>query len=129
MTEYISEKAKTNVVIDKTKNIPHIKVEMYATFDKSSFLFNNGEIKNKKNSPLNAKILLAPVKKIVDAPSAKIGRERSTLSKFATKINVNNMLNRAIGTIMVLVFIIDFLPIKFATTTVNRKRKIINEIG
>ena len=76
----------------------------------SSFLFSNGEMKNKKNNPLNANMLLAPVKNMVDAPSAKIGRERSTLSKSATNIKVNNMLNREIGTIIVLVFIMDFFP-------------------
>ena len=109
--------------------MPHIKVEEYAIFGISSFLFSNGEMKNKKNNPLNANMLLAPVKNMVDAPSAKIGRERSTLSKSATNIKVNNMLNRAIGTIIVLVFIMDFFPIKFATTKTNKKRKTINEIG
>src|SRR5699024_12293797 len=91
-TEYISKKAKTNAIIDKIRNMPHIKVEEYAIFGISSFLFSNGEMKNKKNNPLNANMLLAPVKNMVDAPSAKIGRERSTLSKSATNTNINNMI-------------------------------------
>ena len=125
----MSEKANTSASIDKIKNIPHINVEEKATFEISSFLSNKGEMKNKKKSPLNAKILLAPVINIVLAPSAKIGRESSILNKLATNTNVNKMLKSATGTTIVFTLIIDFLPIKLATTTTNKNIKIINDIG
>ena len=125
----MSENPNTNAIIDKSKNIPQISVDEKATLGIFSFLSNKGEMKNKKNSPLNAKTLLAPVINIFFAPLAKIGSESSTLNKSATNTNVNRMLKSAIGTIIVLTLLIDLLPIKLATTTMNRNIKIINDIG
>ena len=70
----------------------------------SSFLFNMGDIKYKKNNPLNANILLAPERKMLLAPLANKGRERSILNKSITNIKVNNKLINAIGTIIVSIF-------------------------
>lgn len=70
-----------------------------------------GDIKYKKNNPLNANILLAPERKMLLAPLANKGRERSILNKSITNIKVNNKLINAIGTIIVFVFIIDFYPL------------------
>lgn len=56
------------------------------------------------------------------APLANKGRERSILNKSITNIKVNNKLINAIGTIIVFVFIIDFLPIMLAMTATNKNR-------
>ena len=56
----MSEKANINVAIDNIKNIPQIKTDQKVTFEVSSFLYNIGEMKNRKNKPLKANILLAP---------------------------------------------------------------------
>ena len=87
------------------------------------------EMKNKKKRPLKAKMLLAPERKILSNPLSKIGKERSIRSISATNIKVKRILNKAIGNIIVFVFIIDFLPIIFATTPINKKRNSIKEIG
>ena len=126
---YISEKEKTSVIIDNIKNNPQINIDVKVTFEVSSFLFNKGETKNKKNKPLNANILLAPERNKLLTPLPNIGRERSNFNKSITNIKVNNMLNKAIGTIIVFDLIIDFPPIKFATTPINKNKKIINAIG
>ena len=102
---------------------------MKATLDEFSFWFNIGEIKNKKNNPLKANILLAPVRKILSAPFPRIGSGRSILNKSITNIDVTKILNNAIGRIIVLVFIIDLEPNRFATTATNKSKKIINETG
>ena len=86
-------------------------------------------MKNKKNNPLNAKILLAPVKKILSAPFPNIGKERSALNKSITKIDVRSILSKAIGTSIVFVFMMDFLLIKFATTQTNKNKNTIKVIG
>ena len=125
----MSEKAKISVAMDNIKNIPQIKTEHKVTLDMSSFLFSIGDMKNRKKSPLKAKILLAPLRKILSKPLSNIGKERSILSMSATNIKVKRMLNRAIGTIIAFVFIIDFFPIMLATTPINKNKKIIKEIG
>lgn len=125
----MSEKANINVAIDNIKNIPQIKTDHKVTLDMSSFLFSIGDIKNRKKSPLKAKILLAPLRNILSNPLLNIGKERSILSISATNIKVKRMLNRAIGTIIAFVFIIDFFPIMLATTPINKNKKIIKEIG
>ena len=117
------------MVIDKIRKMPQMGTDHNVTLEVSSFLFNIGEMKNKKNNPLKANILLAPVKKILSKPSAKIGKERSIFNISATKIKVNKILNNAIGTMMVFVLIIDFFPIIFATTPINKKKNRIKEIG
>ena len=58
---------------------------------------------------------------------AKIGKERSILSKSITKITVNSMLNKAIGTIIVLAFIIDLFPTILAATPTIKNNKTIKE--
>ena len=86
-------------------------------------------MKNKKNNPLKANKLLAPVRKILSAPFPRIGSGRSILNKSITNIKVIKILNRAIGTMIVLVFIMDLEPNIFATTATNKIKNIINEIG
>lgn len=116
-------------MIDRRSNIPDIIIEEKATLPMFSFFSSIGEMKNKKNKPLKANKLLAPDRKIWLAPFPNIGSERSNFSKSITNIEVMKILNKAIGTIIVLDFIIDFLPKMFATTATNRKRKIINVTG
>ena len=84
----MSEKANINVAIDNIKNIPQIKTDHKVTLDMSSFLFSIGDIKNRKKSPLKAKILLAPLRNILSNPLLNIGKERSILSISATNINI-----------------------------------------
>ena len=125
----MSENANINVAIASINKMPHINTEINATLGVSSFLFNNGDMKNKKNSPLKANTLLAPYKNILSAPFENNGRECSNLNKSITNMNVKAILISARGVIIVFVFIIDFLPIKFATTPINRKTNKKNEIG
>ena len=115
--------------MENIKNNPHMSTEAKVIFDMSSFLLSNGEIKKRKNNPLKANTLLAPVRNTLLAPVANIGRERSILSKSITKMTVNNMLNKAIGTIIVFAFMIDFFPIIFAVTPINKNNKTIKAIG
>lgn len=106
-----------------------MRTEVKAILEVSSFLFNIGDIKNKKNNPLKANILLAPTKNILLAPFAKSGRECSNLNKSTTKINVNTILISVIGTIIVFVLIIDFFPRKLAKIPIKRKINKKNAIG
>ena len=104
-------------------------MEIKVTLDVSSFLLSKGDIKNKKNNPLNAKILLAPVKNILSAPFPNIGNGLSNLSKSITNINVRSTLIKTIGVIIVFDFIIDFFTSKFATTATNKNIIIIKATG
>ena len=118
------------MAIASINKIPHIITEIYATLEGIFFGYLlKGDIKNKKKSPLNANILLAPYKNILSAPFANNGSECSNLNKSTTNIKVNATLIRAIGIIIVFVLIIDFLPIKFATTAIKRKINKKKAIG
>ena len=117
------------MAIAKSKKSPQINTEAKAILEIFSFFSNIGERKNRKNKPLKAKILLAPVKKILSAPFPKIGRDLSIRNKSTTKITVSKILIKVIGTIIVLDLIMDFLSNKFATTATNKKSKIIKAIG
>ena len=125
----MSEKAYTSVIIESIKNIPQIRLEINATLVVSSFLFSIGEIKKRKNKPLNAKILLAPARNTLSMPFPIIGRGFSILNKSITNMDVTKMLASAIGTIIVFDLIIDLLPNKFATTATNKSKNTIKEIG